>query len=137
MVMKHIMPRTGIRKLNRALDAYSLRQRVIAENVANIDTAGYRCKGIAFEENLEKAFRHRIKLAPVSRHSRHIPLGREMETVASVKQRNSDYFNGTNNVNISREMTNLAKATMAYNLAANLVSGRIRGIRSAITGKHG
>lgn len=137
MIMKQIMPRTGIEKLNRALDAYSLRQRVIAENIANIDTVGYRGKRVAFEEKLKESLADKIKLAPVPTHPRHIPLGSEVRKVASVKERDSSYFNGTNNVNVSKEMTNIAKATLAYNMTARLIKGRIKSIRSAITGNHG
>ena len=44
MIKGYLLPRAGIRKLKDALDAYALRHRVTAENVANAQTPGYRSK---------------------------------------------------------------------------------------------
>ena len=37
------------------MDAYELRQKAIASNVANIDTPGYKRKEVSFEDQLQKA----------------------------------------------------------------------------------
>ena len=41
--------------LGSALDAVSLRQRVTADNIANIDTPGFRAVSIEFESSLRSA----------------------------------------------------------------------------------
>lgn len=41
--------------LHSALDGLSLRQRVTADNIANIDTPGYRASTVDFETELRKA----------------------------------------------------------------------------------
>lgn len=41
--------------LKKSLDAYALRQKAIASNVANIDTPGYKRLEVSFEEQLRKA----------------------------------------------------------------------------------
>lgn len=41
--------------LKKSLDAYALRQKAIASNVANIDTPGYKRIEVPFEEQLQKA----------------------------------------------------------------------------------
>ncbi len=41
--------------LHTALDAISLRQRVIADNIANVDTPGYRATTVDFEASLRAA----------------------------------------------------------------------------------
>jgi flagellar basal-body rod protein FlgB len=41
--------------LSNAMDAYELRQKAIASNVANIDTPGYKRKEVSFEDQLQKA----------------------------------------------------------------------------------
>ncbi|TVQ66266.1 MAG: flagellar basal body rod protein FlgB [Balneolaceae bacterium] len=40
--------------LARAMDTYSLRQRVTAANIANIDTPGYKKKEVKFEDELRR-----------------------------------------------------------------------------------
>lgn len=41
--------------LNSALDGLALRQRAIAENVANVQTPGYQAQRVAFEDALASA----------------------------------------------------------------------------------
>lgn len=41
--------------LGSALDGIALRQRVIADNIANVDTPGYRASSVDFESSLRGA----------------------------------------------------------------------------------
>ena len=41
--------------LHSALDGVALRQRVIADNIANVDTPGYRASSVDFETSLRAA----------------------------------------------------------------------------------
>lgn len=41
--------------LSKALDVYSLRQKVTAANIANLDTPGYTAKEVSFESKLKSA----------------------------------------------------------------------------------
>ena len=41
--------------LSTALDGISLRQRVIADNIANVDTPGFRASSVDFETSLRRA----------------------------------------------------------------------------------
>jgi flagellar basal-body rod protein FlgB len=45
------------RLMGKALDAYALRQKAIAANIANIDTPDYVRQEVNFEEQLQKAQR--------------------------------------------------------------------------------
>ena len=44
-----------INLLAKATDAYSLRQKVTASNIANIDTPGYKKLSVSFEHELRQA----------------------------------------------------------------------------------
>ncbi len=46
---------TQTQLLSKAMDAYSLRQKAIASNVANLDTPGYKRIDVSFEDQLQKA----------------------------------------------------------------------------------
>lgn len=43
--------------IHSGIRASSLRQRVVANNIANLNTPGYRTKAVAFESALEKAIK--------------------------------------------------------------------------------
>lgn len=45
-----------LRGLAGALDVHQQRHRVISENLANVETPGYRARDVAFHDALERAF---------------------------------------------------------------------------------
>ena len=47
-----------INVLDRAADAAALRNKAIANNIANVDTPGYKRQDVSFAANLEEALRH-------------------------------------------------------------------------------
>ncbi|MEN3027251.1 MAG: flagellar basal body protein, partial [Chlorobiota bacterium] len=59
--------------LNRALDAYALRQRVIAENIANATTPNYRPHRVRFEELFQRHYG--VSNRGIRTDDRHIPIG--------------------------------------------------------------
>lgn len=135
MIKNFIIPRAGIFKLKRALDAYSVRQRIIAENIANVQTPGYKSRRVTFEENLRRAFQRRIALAPVPNPPRSIPIGAISTSPVKVVESADDYNNGVNNVNLEKEMTQIVETNLSYNLVSKLLRGRIEMLKAAITGK--
>ena len=53
--MSLAMPDPVSAVLSSALDGLSLRQRVIADNIANVDTPGFRATSVDFESSLAAA----------------------------------------------------------------------------------
>jgi len=109
--------------LSRLLDAAALRQRVLGQNVANVNTPGYHRQDVAFEEELANELKrhhqvdaHKIQLTV------HEPTG--------LKERADG-----NNVDIDQEMGQLAKNTLLYRTYTDLLGSKIRMLRSAITGR--
>ena len=60
--------------LSKALGAYTLRQKVIGSNIANVTTAGYHARSVTFEEELAGASRQQT-LVPLTTDERHIAVG--------------------------------------------------------------
>ena len=98
--------------LERYMDLLALRQKVVASNIANADTPGYKTKDVDFQSDLEAAM------------SGLDPQPKEISGLA-VK-------NDGNNVNLDREARLLAENAMRFNLASNLIRGQIRMIKDAI-----
>jgi flagellar basal-body rod protein FlgB len=99
-------------RLEQYMDLVSARQKLVASNIANADTPGYKTKDIDFQSE----FRNLIDGAP--------PRATE---VAGLKTRNDG-----NNVNLDREARLLAENALRFNLASNLLRAEIRVVRSAI-----
>jgi len=94
------------------MDLLSLRQRLVASNIANGDTPGYKTKDLDFQFEF-------LSLVEGSR-----PNVLEVEGLR-VK-------NDGNNVSIDRESRMLAENALRFSLASNLLKSEVRIIRSAI-----
>lgn len=133
---------TKIPVLGRALDAYSLRHKAIATNLANITTPGYRAQHVTFEEQLQGALGP-DGLTGAATHPNHIPIGQN--SVATVQPaveqqdavsnpRQDAMASGLNNVDLDQEMAELAKNQIRFRFSARLLSETFRGLQKSIRG---
>ncbi len=139
MITKWILARTAIPVLQRGLDAAALRQRVTAENLANVSTPNYQRKVVVFESELARAL-DRQGVQGARTHPDHLPIGRQKaEEIAPRVETSSEPTNGTgvNNVDVDREMSTLAKNQIYYAYAARLVAKSFAAIRESIRGRTG
>ena len=98
--------------LERYMDLLSARQRVVASNIANVDTPGYKTQDIDFESELRSALED----------------GKPRVIEASGLAVKND----GNNVNLDRESRLLAENALRFNIASNFLRSEIRSVRSAI-----
>lgn len=104
--------------IERYMDLLSARQRVVASNIANADTPGYKTRDIDFQTEFQS------QLEGSSPH----PL-----EVSGLKAKNDG-----NNVSLDREARLLAENALRFNMASNLLRSQIRLVKSAIEeGKQG
>lgn len=113
---------SGLNVLTQLLNASSLRHRVIAQNVANVNTPGYRRLEVAFEADLAKAL-----APPGGAAGAHV---KPQVVVADGPER----VDG-NTVDIDREMNDLTKNALLYQAAAQIVTSRVGSLRAAISGR--
>lgn len=115
------IPQSGL--LERMMDVAQLRHRLIARNLANVNTPGYHRLDVSFED----AFSH--------------ALGRQGETAALhvtprvVEGRGDTARQDGNTVDLDKELANLNKNSLTFNMAAQMLVSRIGMMRSAIVGR--
>lgn len=128
--------------LGKALDTYATRQRVIAANVANVNTVGYKSKQVSFEEQLNTAMQG-SNLTMVETNERHIggapasgalPEARVVE-VASGPDAGDPRINGINDVDVDHEMAEMATNQIRFRFASRLLSEAFRGLEKSIRGQ--
>lgn len=98
-------------QLERYMDLLSARQKLVASNIANADTPGYRTLDIDFQAE----FRQAMGGPP------------RVQEVDSLPTKNDG-----NNVSIDREARLLAENSLRFNLASNLMRTQLQLVRSAI-----
>ncbi|VBB08103.1 flagella basal body rod proteins signature [Lucifera butyrica] len=120
--------------LQQALEASSLRQKVISNNIANVNTPGFKRSEVTFESRLQEALDDK-KLPLVKTNKRHLPLSTDNGSVISVAEQNDTSMRTDgNNVDIDVEMANLAKNNIYYNAVAQQLGWYFSNLKSAING---
>ena len=125
-------------KLKGAISAAELRQQVIADNIANVDTPGFKRSEVLFEELLASRLgRHDHRLEARRTHEKHIPFGRGGSVVKPklVTDDSTSIHNSANNVDIDREMALLAKNQLRYNALIQQLNHEISMFRIGIEGR--
>jgi flagellar basal-body rod protein FlgB len=126
--------------VSKALDAGALQQRVIANNVANVDTPGFKRSEVIFKERLKAALESRRQsgedLPAVLTHPQHLPF-QEIPSLNSVEpsvvlQGNTSLRNDGNNVDIDVEMARLAENNIYYTALSQLTSMHFTELKSVI-----
>jgi flagellar basal-body rod protein FlgB len=123
--------------LHSALNAATLRQRVIQNNLANVDTPGYKSQEVIFEDELKKALNEPSSGFVGKRTDpRHIPIGNSLQPSAfqpAVVVNNQSWVqNNGNNVDIEYEMMKMAENQIWYNALVQQTSGYFNKLREVI-----
>ena len=112
----------------RALDASSLRQQLIANNLANVNTPGFKRQDVAFERKLSQALAQRRLQGAAGDN----PVDHVRPQV--VTQSGSQRADG-NNIDMESENVNAAINTIRYEALSQMVGGYFTGLKAAINGR--
>jgi flagellar basal-body rod protein FlgB len=135
--MMNILNKPAFNQLERSLDASTLRQRVIADNVANVDTPYFKRSEVRFEELLQQEM-NGTSFEGYRTDPRHFYIGRPITSSVQpqiVRDNQSTVNNNLNNVDIDSEMSLMAKNQLRYNVMVQQVSSEIKKARTAIAGR--
>jgi flagellar basal-body rod protein FlgB len=116
--------------LKKGLDAASERSTVIADNIANINTKGYKRKYVTFEETLKNSSND---LEMKTTDDKHMKINGDAGDI-QVKQDSSNLKEDGNNVDIDNEMVNLAANNLMYNAMISQINSRISMTKEVING---
>ncbi len=126
-----------ISTLEKSLNLRSMRHRVLASNIANMDTPNYK----AVELEVEKEIRREHGSAPavqlVRTHTNHIPVAPTPMENVKLTTADPPQFSlrgDGNTVDVDKTMGQLAENTILYRTAAQLISNRLKGLRYVIKG---
>ncbi len=134
MLKELLFDQTKIPMLIRGLDTYAMRHRAIADNVANAETVDFDRRVVEFEDRLREA----ISAGGLKRtNSKHLGSGGiDMDSLnprMKIDTKPSD-INNLNNVDIDREMADMAENHLQFSFASKLARQYFEGLQSAIKG---
>jgi len=128
----------SFQRLENAINAATMRQRVLANNIANVDTPYFKRSDVAFEEMLSQAIGSQGTkvLAGRMTNDRHIPINSSYPSPSAriVTEESTAINNNRNNVDVEKEMAMLAENQLRYNLMAQQVNHEAKMMRIGIKG---
>ncbi|MDR7072134.1 flagellar basal-body rod protein FlgB [Fictibacillus barbaricus] len=118
-----------MRNLETALDGAALKQKTIANNLANVDTPGYKAKETVFKQEFESSLKAKRT------DQRHFSFSTQTPTSFYVKeQSNTTMNNNGNNVDVDKEMAELAKNQLYYQTLVQRINGKFNSIKMVVKG---
>jgi flagellar basal-body rod protein FlgB len=100
--------------LEKYMDVLAARQKLVASNIANVDTPGYKTKDVDFQSEFNAM------------------LGGATSSPEAQEVSGLHVKNDGNNVNLDREARLLSENSIRFSAATNLMKGQLRMLKSAI-----
>jgi len=119
---------TAMRTTQKSIDACMLRQNVLSNNIANVDTPNFKRSDVRFEDVLKNAISNSSNSEELQNY-----INNTNPVVYKPNSNNVMRVDG-NNVDIDAEMAQLAQNTIQYNMLIQQISGSFKTISSVING---
>jgi flagellar basal-body rod protein FlgB len=130
---------SSVNTLQRGLNASWLRNEVIGNNIANVDTPGFKAAHVRFEDLVAEAVETEGSgLGLAVTDDGHIPVSGgaaidEIQPEIVTDETTTARLDG-NNVNIDNEMVELAKNSINYYATVSKINSEFRKLNTAING---
>ena len=118
--------------LDKAADASWMRENVITNNIANIDTPGYKRQDVDFESVLQKAL-GKTKYSSLDKKVRELnqDLGK-LTTTSYTDAANYSYRLDRNNVDENTETAELASESLRYQLLTTAITNNFSRMQTVL-----
>ncbi|MEI3604590.1 flagellar basal body rod protein FlgB [Pseudogracilibacillus sp. SE30717A] len=117
--------------IEKALSYSTERNNVISNNIANVDTPNYKSKDVIFKNVLSEEIDH---LSAKRTHPKHLPFSTLSNGYKTVINNNTMYSHNGNNVDVDKEMANLAKNQIYYRSMVDRLNGKFNTMQTVIRG---
>jgi flagellar basal-body rod protein FlgB len=119
--------------LEKLVGYTSLKQKVINKNIANLSTESYVREEVSFQDFLSGSANNNLNITSQKHITPQKPSGLE-NNLNVVKNSAGDMYSGVNNVDIEKEMADLAENTIVFKFAVRKLSGYFKNVQSVIKG---
>ena len=113
--------------LHKILQATGARQKILASNIANAETPGYKARDIKFGKLLGK----QMKL--ITTKPEHVGNADNKGVNGKIVVRNNASWSDRNNVELNVEVANMQENSLNHNAAIKILNSKIKMYKSAIS----
>lgn len=119
-----------INLLEKAMDGSTLRHSALANNLANVNTPGYKRSDVSFRASLAEAIGTQLPLKKTSPlHLNNLAQHSAPEFISDTQ---TSLRNDGNNVDVDVELATMAENNLYFNSLAQLLSSQLSVLRQAI-----
>ena len=124
-----IFSNSAINLLQQKMDVIWLKQKITLDNIANVETPGYKSRYVNFEAVYEEACK-----SPNHKYTKEQLMKMSPSVRATVKVDNSTSMKlDGNNVDIDKEQLELARAQLEYEYLQNKINSDFSRLRCVIS----
>jgi flagellar basal-body rod protein FlgB len=117
----------------KGLNVRAQRAEIIAANISNADTPGYKAKGLNFQKAMEQASVQQSNGMKAT-HAKHFDTSLEMSAGVSFRVPNQPDTGDGNTVDVQTERNLYLQNSMEYQAGVQFLNGRIKAMKNVITG---
>jgi len=136
-MLDRIVNNRKLQILEKAMDAAALRHEVLANNIANVNTPGFKRSDVSFERELQTVLGQQTTFRAKTSSPRHFQFaaGSLAELKPRLIQENRTVFrNDGNNVDIDAEMAEMTENTVLYSVLSQQVLKEFNSLKQVIKG---
>ncbi len=127
------MPIDGNKIFETYLDYSSVKQKLISKNIANINTLFYQREDISFDDYLNEVSKDQMKITDGRQIEFANGIAKNPEDKAIIKDTNPELESNFNNIEIDKEMADLARNSIMFKFASRKVGNYYKTLQSIIS----
>ena len=118
----------------KGLNLRAKRAEVIAANIANADTPGYKAKGLDFQKAMMQATSNQQQSGMSVTHSKHFDTRIELNNNLDFRVPDQPDTGDGNTVDVQMERNLYLQNSMEYQAGIQFLNGKIKAMKNVITG---
>lgn len=132
--MSNLFSSTIYNVLEKSIDGATLRHQVLSNNMANIDTPGFKRSDVEFKSVLRQTLNEQGIKGNLT-HNKHIPIGRrnfDNLSATVIRDNSTSMRPDGNNVDVELESAEMAKNTLYHSAMTQQLTAKYNTLKSVI-----
>ena len=125
------MPESVTKLLEKSLDFTNVKQKIRSQNISNLNTENYKRKDVEFDELFSENLSSGMKVTN-QKHIGFTEMGENNFKIVDDPSENN--ASGINNVDMDKEMADMAQNSIVFKFAARKLNGYYRTLQEVIKG---
>ncbi len=126
------MPKFDTKLLENYISYCNQKNKTLANNISNIGTYNFQREDVRFKDLVEEEMKTKIQTSSKRHIKFDLLTSKGNDAFEVVTDRETEFFSGVNNVDIDREMSELAENSLRFKFASKRMKGYFDNIQNVI-----